>query len=351
MVHRKSTYRLMFKNYGSEVRKNVWRENNSLRLRRREEEMSHHSIEESDSDCICDDSDEEEERPELAVRQGTSNLAGTKGILSRSDEQIQQQPSIQAGEREPPPHIPRLHFTPEQSPRASRQQSTPNDLDVNLSRDGTSEQFDDKRGSMPNLNLTRDTVESQNIGVEPRSKPMPSADQIGVMRSGSRTREYDLIPGDSNIHTRGTTLTKSRLMKSHKYPLTTRLSRTTQRNFQERDKINYVPFGTGTSVNTIGDKTSFNIHLSKDQVRPTALQASSLRNREIERLMKKQKKMTLNDWRGKGEGGQLINHSSLWADAKKQIFSSRSRPRERVVSAPSRVEVFSNYCKHCGGRR
>lgn len=87
------------------------------------------------------------------------------------------------------------------------------------------------------------------------------------------------------------------------------------------------------------------------QVRPTALQASSLRNREIERLMRKPKKITPNDWRGKGELGQPVNHSSLWADAKKQTFSSRSKARERLLSAPSRVEVFSNYCKHCGGRR
>ncbi|KAG7177749.1 hypothetical protein Hamer_G008420 [Homarus americanus] len=298
MVHRKSTYRLMFRNYGAEVRQKVWHENNSLRMRRREEEMSHQSIEESDSDCVCDEEDDEEP--------------------------------------EPPP-------------------STPNDTGISIIGDGTSEKFDDSRGSMPNLNLTKDTGESTKSVPEPRSKSQISGDQLGVMRPGSRVREYDLIPAvseNSNAPGRGATLAKSGLAKSHLYPLTSKLSRTTRRNFHERDKINYVPYGTGASVRTLGDKTSFNIHLNKDRVRPTSLTASSLRNREIERLIRKQKQMTLDDWRDKGQMGQPVNHSSLWAtDTDNKIFSSKARRRERVASAPSRVEVFSNYCKHCGGKK
>lgn len=89
-----------------------------------------------------------------------------------------------------------MHLHNSYTCRASRQQSTP----IDFSRDGTSEQFDDKRGSMPALNLTRDTVESQNVVVEPKRKPLPSGDQVGVMRPGSRTREYDLIPGNIFFH-------------------------------------------------------------------------------------------------------------------------------------------------------
>ncbi|KAG0722924.1 hypothetical protein GWK47_043605 [Chionoecetes opilio] len=59
-----------------------------------------------------------------------------------------------------------------------------------------------------------------------------------------------------------------RIAKSHQLPLTAKLSRTTRRNYHNRCNNAYVSYGTGSSVRRIGDKTSFNIHLNKDQIEP-----------------------------------------------------------------------------------
>lgn len=63
-----------------------------------------------------------------------------------------------------------------------------------------------------------------------------------------------------------TTSAGTRVVKSRQVPLTSQLSRTTRRNYRTRDRITYVPYGTGSSVRHIGDKTSFNVHLNKNQV-------------------------------------------------------------------------------------
>ena len=60
--------------------------------------------------------------------------------------------------------------------------------------------------------------------------------------------------------------------------------------------------------------------------------------------------MTLDDWRKKTSHPEVINHSSLFSDGKTKLFSKANKPRLRTGSAPGRVQIFSNYCKHCGGR-
>lgn len=89
-----------------------------------------------------------------------------------------------------------------------------------------------------------------------------------------------------------------------------------------------------------------------------------MRNREIEQLISRQKRMTLSDWRERQERKyDNINHSSIFGlEEEEDTGGLRGRRRrsvmdrrrdfgERLKSAPSRVESVSNYCKHCGGRK
>ncbi|XP_042894270.1 uncharacterized protein LOC122268078 isoform X2 [Penaeus japonicus] len=327
MVHKKSTYRLMYKNYGAEVRREVWQENNSLRLRRREEEMSHHSIEETESECECDASDEEELESTRDMR-GTSSSA-VKGILSKSIRQENGQSHAGATKADPP-HVPRLHFSPEHTPRTLHQQTSDETPNANAVAPTLHSQYTNQ-GSSDDLNTKGD---DQDVTPQSRRNVQSGKEQLGVMRTG--TREYDLLPvarDEAEARPKSAPLAKSGMCRSYRYPYTTQLTRTTRKNFLERNKNTYVPSGTGCKVQT------------------TALTASSLRNREIEHLMRKQQKLTLDDWREQNNVVEPVNHSSVFADGSKNIFKSRSKPREKLVHIPSRVEVFSNYCKHCGGRK
>nr|XP_053644070.1 uncharacterized protein LOC128696723 [Cherax quadricarinatus] len=282
---------------------------------------------------------------------------------------------------------------------------------------------------MPDLNLGTGTGGRQSARLHLRGKPGVSGEQVGVMRPGSGVKEYDLIPAvpqeagpaqrgpvvpqdtspaqrgpavpqGAGIAERGPAVPKAALSRSFMCPLTSKLSRTTRTNFQCRERTIYVPYGTGADVMAIGDKTSFNIHLSENQVRPTSLHASSLRNREIERLITKQRRMTLDDMRDRGRVDAHVNHSSIWGEAfstgtkpwqqqsdkrggaisagtapqqqwndsrehissrqkprlwqkdmRREVFSTRTKPRQLQNDTQNRVEVFSNYCRHCGGRK
>nr|XP_027210539.1 uncharacterized protein LOC113803925 isoform X3 [Penaeus vannamei] len=315
MVHKKSTYRLMYKNYGAEVRREVWQENNSLRLRRREEEMSHHSIEETESECECDTSEEEESKNEKDAR-GVSS-SSVRGILSKSIGNVHRQ-------------------TSEETANANVAATT---LHSHYNNQDSSEDLNGKE-------------EHQDVNPQSRRNVQSGKEQLGVMRMGSR--EYDLLPvarDEEEMRPKSAPSAKTGICRSSRYPYTTQLTRTTRKNFLERNKNTYVPSGTGCKVRRIGDKTSYNVRLNKDQVQHTALRASSLRNREIESLLKKQQKLTLDDWREQNNVVEPVNHSSVFADGSKNIFKSKSRPRENLIHVPSRVEVFSNYCKHCGGRK
>ena len=84
-------------------------------------------------------------------------------------------------------------------------------------------------------------------------------------------------------------------------------------------------------------------------MRPTALQASAQRNKEIENLIKRQRRIKLEDWREKNSV-ERVNNSSVFVEGEKNIFS-RSRPKERLINDEHRIRVFSNFCKHCGGRK
>lgn len=353
MVHKKSTYRLNYRNYAPQVRKTVWQENNDIRLRRREEERSHHSIEESDSDCLCDESEEEDPAP---IGLGAVRLAGPGDKLSDSQEQNHHRTIPPNRPTDPPPNVPRLRFSPEHSPRISDQLRTPDSTDEGVGREDrsiTGQQGNGRDSEGDGLHETQ--VADHNVATESRNRTRSSSMQLGVMRPGGQAREYDLIPAEREEQdgaSRKEVLSRTKITKSWRFPLTSQLSKTTRRNYHNRNRITYVPCGTSSSVRHIGDKTSFNIHLNRDQVRQTALQASSYRNREIENLIKKQKNLNIDDWREKKEPIQPVNHSSLWADGRHQIFSSRKHPREhhrRTTS--SSVEVVSNYCKHCGGRK
>ncbi|XP_045128484.1 uncharacterized protein LOC123514585 [Portunus trituberculatus] len=355
MVHKKSTYRLNYRNYAPHVRKTVWQENNDIRLRRREEERSHHSIEESDSDCVCDESEEQEVEALAPRGLGVVRVSGSRDKFTDSQE-LNHHPAIQPNRpTDPPPNVPRLRFSPEHSPRISDQQRTPDSTDEGIGREerSTTGQKGNGRGNEGD-DLHEAHVTDHNVATESRNRTRSSSMQLGVMRPGGQAREYDLIPAEREEQdgaSRKEILPGTRISKSWRFPLTSQLSRTTRRNYHNRNRITYLPCGTSSSVRHIGDKTSFNIHLNRDQVRQTALQASSYRNREIENLIKKQRKLSINDWREKKEPFQPVNHSSLWADGRHQIFSSRKHPREDHRRPTSGVENFSNYCKHCGGRK
>ncbi|XP_063586070.1 uncharacterized protein LOC134763501 isoform X2 [Penaeus indicus] len=328
MVHKKSTYRLMYKNYGAEVRREVWEENNSLRLRRREEEMSHHSIEETESECECDASDEEEPKNEKDAR-GVSSSA-VKGILSKSIGQENGQSHAEGATKVVPPHVPRLHFSPENTPRNVHRQTSEENANANAAATTLHSHYNNQDSS-DDLNGKE---EHQDVTPQSRRNVQSGKEQLGVMRMGSR--EYDLLPvarDEEDARPKSAPSAKSGISRSSRYPYTTQLTRTTRKNFLERNKNTYVPSGTGCKV------------------QHTALRASSLRNREIENLMRKQQKLTLDDWREQNSVVEPVNHSSVFADGSKNIFKSKSRPRENLIHVPSRVEVFSNYCKHCGGRK
>ncbi|XP_047471038.1 uncharacterized protein LOC125026564 isoform X2 [Penaeus chinensis] len=328
MVHKKSTYRLMYKNYGAEVRREVWQENNSLRLRRREEEMSHHSIEETESECECDASDEEEPKNEKDAR-GVSSSA-VKGILSKSIGQENGLSHAEGTTKVVPPHVPRLQFSPEHTPRNVHRQTSEETANTNADATTLHSHYNNQ-DSCDDLNGKE---EHQDVTPQSRRNVQSGKEQLGVLRMGSR--EYDLLPvarDEEDVRPKSAPSAKSGMSRSSRYPYTTQLTRTTRKNFLERNKNTYVPSGTGCKV------------------QHTALRASSLRNREIENLMRKQQKLTLDDWREQNNVVEPVNHSSVFADGSKNIFKSKSRPRENLIHVPSRVEVFSNYCKHCGGRK
>ncbi|KAK7026096.1 hypothetical protein SK128_006396 [Halocaridina rubra] len=281
MVHKKSTYRLMFKNYAADIRKNVWEENNSLRLRRRIEEMSHHRLEEEDADCDCDESDDEDEHMKTSMK----NVS----VQSQPEMFLKTEPLQEPEQKKDHPQIPRLHFSPEEdSPRQQK----------------------------------RVIMEDE-------------------MRNAAKEA--------SDIRQKSASSTKTKLGRSHKYPFTTQLSRTTRRTFQDRNRKTFMPCASGGLVRSIGDQSSFNIHLNEDRVRPTALKASAQRNKEIENMISQQRKVTLDDWRERTKM-DYVNPSSIFVDSKKNIFS-RSRPKERLIHDQPRIRVYSNYCKHCGGRK
>ena len=73
---------------------------------------------------------------------------------------------------------------------------------------------------------------------------------------------------DSSVRPRSaSSSSKMRLIRSHRYPYTSQLSRTLRKNYHDGDKkIVYLPVGSGEVVRNIGDQTSFNVHLNKDQV-------------------------------------------------------------------------------------
>ncbi|XP_066962598.1 uncharacterized protein [Macrobrachium rosenbergii] len=329
MVHKKSTYRLMFKNYDSEVRKTVWEENNSLRLRRREEERSHHKIEEDNSCCDCDSSDEEIIRPPKTLMKNVS--------VQSQPETFHQEVSVaQSDQKKVLPSVPRLHFSPDDSPRQQKE-AVHYESDTKDTKEDLNPQY---------LMPTSDPEQSEPKDLSRNGR------QLGVMRSRSQEREYDLIPvsKESEVRPRSASSSKAKLVRSHRYPYTSQLSRTLRKNFHDGDKkIIYLPVGSGQVVRSIGDQTSFNVHLNKEQVRSTALQASAQRNREIENLIKRQRKINLEDWREKNKV-EHINNSSIFLEDDKNIFS-RSRPKEKLYDDQHRVRVFSNFCKHCGGRK
>ncbi|KAK3858265.1 hypothetical protein Pcinc_035536, partial [Petrolisthes cinctipes] len=322
MVHKKSTYRLMYKNYGKEIRRRVWHENNSIRERRREEEMSHHSLDESESDCECDESEDDDADLPIKHHPHTfTTYSRPKSILMNSDEQIHRPPTAPARPTPPPPHIPKLQFSPDMSPRApQRQVTTPTSGSSDHPTTTTPTHHQLATHNNQDLNAMRDSEEATQArgrggggfgrfgggGVVGRREEYPR-EQVGVMRPGSCTKEYDLIPATSEDHSihqsRRTTSTKPKTVyKSHQLPLTSHLTRTTRHNYNRRGQVQYVPCGTGVPVANIGDRTSYNVHLHKDQVHPTALKASTMRNKEIEELISQHKRMTLSDWREKKEG-------------------------------------------------
>ncbi|XP_063840153.1 uncharacterized protein LOC135088972 isoform X3 [Scylla paramamosain] len=275
MVHKKSTYRLNYRNYAPHVRKTVWQENNDIRLRRREEERSHHSIEESDSDCVCDESEEEEQVEGPAPRGlGAVRHSGPRDRFTGSQEQNRHRAIPPNRPTDPPPNVPRLRFSPEHSPRISDQQRTPDSTDDEVGREerSTTGQQGNGRGSEGD-GLHETQVTDHNVAMESRNRTRSSSMQLGVMRPGGQAREYDLIPGfftqaereEQDGVSRKGVLPRTRITKSWQFPLTSQLSRTTRRNYHNRNRITYVPCGTSSSVRHIGDKTSFNIHLNRDQ--------------------------------------------------------------------------------------
>ncbi|XP_050690601.1 uncharacterized protein LOC126982521 isoform X2 [Eriocheir sinensis] len=195
MVHRKSTYRLTYRDYAPQVRKTVWQENNTFRLRRREEEWSHHTIKDSDSDCECDESEEEDHAEGLAARgPGVGSLSGPRHRLANSQEQIQQQATLPSQPAGPPPHVPRLRFSPEQSPRIYDQQRTSDSADEGAGReDGTTTGHPGGDGGSEADISEVHAAGGQTVG--PRNRTRSPSVQLGVMKSGSQAREYDLIPG------------------------------------------------------------------------------------------------------------------------------------------------------------
>ncbi|XP_069980725.1 uncharacterized protein [Penaeus vannamei] len=318
----------------------------AVMLRRREEEMSHHSIEETESECECDTSEEEESKNEKDAR-GVSS-SSVRGILSKSIGQENGQSHAEGATKVVPPHVPRLHFSPEHTPRNVHRQTSEETANANAAATTLHSHYNNQDSS-EDLNGKE---EHQDVNPQSRRNVQSGKEQLGVMRMGSR--EYDLLPvarDEEEMRPKSAPSAKTGICRSSRYPYTTQLTRTTRKNFLERNKNTYVPSGTGCKVRRIGDKTSYNVRLNKDQVQHTALRASSLRNREIESLLKKQQKLTLDDWREQNNVVEPVNHSSVFADGSKNIFKSKSRPRENLIHVPSRVEVFSNYCKHCGGRK
>lgn len=243
------------------------------------------------------------------------------------------------------------------------------------------------------------TGNNQSARLQLQVQPEGSSKQVGVMRPRSGVKEYDLIPAvpqGATAAQREPPGPKTVLPRRSVCPLTSKLSRKMRKNFHDHQRATYVPCCTRADVRAIGDKSkSFNVHCNKNQVRPTSLRASSQQNREIERLITKQRRMTLDDWRDHGGTAGRVDCSGIWADTREhmpsartehrqsdgrngafrpwqnnsregtsarpcpwpwpgegrmEVFSTRTRPRPRRNDW-NRVEVFSNYCRHCGGRK
>ena len=57
------------------------------------------------------------------------------------------------------------------------------------------------------------------------------------------------------------------ILRSKKCPMTTKMSKTTMKNYYNRSRSPpYVPCGSGGVVRSIGDKTSYNVYLNDNQV-------------------------------------------------------------------------------------
>ncbi|KAG0722923.1 hypothetical protein GWK47_043604 [Chionoecetes opilio] len=199
MVHKKSTYKLTYRNYAPHVRQSVWQENNDIRQRRIEEERSHHSIEESDSDCVCDECEEEEHTQALPPRGlGVARLLAPRHTLTQAQEQGREQAGVPSQVAGPPPAVPRLRFSPDHSPpRICNQPRTPDSTD----EEGSGEDRDalppqtHGGGSARDLHETHIPAHPREVSVGSRNRARSSSIQRGVMRQGGHAREYDLIPG------------------------------------------------------------------------------------------------------------------------------------------------------------
>ncbi|CAL4068895.1 unnamed protein product, partial [Meganyctiphanes norvegica] len=116
MVHRKSTYRLTYKDYKPDVRKLVYEENQALRLRRQNEERSHVSIEEDGWQCDCDSEGENDCHGQSFSTIVPSN---TRHYMNKENTNVvrlrQKDPAEERRIASTP--IPRLHFSPENTPR------------------------------------------------------------------------------------------------------------------------------------------------------------------------------------------------------------------------------------------
>ncbi|XP_076069998.1 uncharacterized protein LOC143041810 [Oratosquilla oratoria] len=337
MVHRKSTYRITYKKFNPAYRKTVWEENSSFRRRKRQEEFSHHGLEEEESsECECDeDSDDQFENGD------TDGKTSVSTAVQKSGSQL----SLTASDKSAlPANVPRLEFTPEETPRSLGKQ-----VSMNEEKDST-EVIKDTKYNGETKEAVKHTKKVEILSGRSQGR--------GVMKKNKIYGEYDLLPvakkEDQNLASGSRSRPRSaQSAKFQKYPLTPNLTRTTRRNYLESEgKRPFVSYGQGGHVRTLGDKSSYNVYLNEDAVHDSALDASRRRNTEIDNLIHSQRKMTLEDWRSKHGQAEKVNHSSIWADSNDNIYQTRrQKPRSRVPSAPSRVEAFSGYCRHCGGRR
>lgn len=149
--------------------------------------MSHHSIEETESECECDTSEEEESKNEKDAR-GVSS-SSVRGILSKSIGQENGQSHAEGATKVVPPHVPRLHFSPEHTPRNVHQQTSEETANANVAATTLHSHYNNQDSS-EDLNGKE---EHQDVNPQSRRNVQSGKEQLGVMRMGSR--EYDLLPG------------------------------------------------------------------------------------------------------------------------------------------------------------